>query len=158
MLTPADKNQTLATIHVAATVFDVPNVDDVVGFTQFNLGLTLTWIDARLSYVNLVQNTFLNRLSTSEMQLIWNPILRYLNKAPNHRELEEVVVPTISIIANSSYMSPTSELYTYYVFPGISNILQWTEQIRCIVISYFKRAPSILYLSSSLVTTANFLY
>jgi hypothetical protein len=120
----------MANIYVAATVYDIPNIDDIGGVAQVNLGLFLTWNDARLNFLNLVAKTDLNVLSNTEYASIWSPIVRFLNKAPNFKELEEVVSPTITIIANTSLLSPASEMYIANIFPGNNNTLYWSEQIR----------------------------
>ena len=56
----------MATVLIAATVIDIPNVDDVGGQMQVNLGLTVKWFDPRLNYLNLVPNVELNVLSSPE--------------------------------------------------------------------------------------------
>ena len=115
---------------MAATVHDLPSVDEVVGISQVILGLSLSWLDGRLNYINLVNNTDLNVLSPTEFASIWAPVLQFFNKAPNFKELEEVVSPTISVIANVSSPSPLSLFYSTNVFSGTSNTLVWREQIR----------------------------
>jgi Neurotransmitter-gated ion-channel ligand binding domain len=130
LLPSGNSSQSLAVIRIGVTVYDVPNVDDVAGLTQVNLGLQAGWIDPRLNFLNLESNLELNVLSGTEYASIWAPTLRFQNKAPNFRELEEVKSPTITIIANVSALSPLSDMYTANVFPGSMNLLLWREQIR----------------------------
>ena len=120
----------MATVLIAATVIDIPNVDDVGGQMQVNLGLTVKWFDPRLNYLNLVPNVELNVLSSPEYASIWAPHVRFQNKAPNFKDLEEVKSPTVAVVANMSALSPPSDLYTANVYPGAANPLLWREQIR----------------------------
>jgi len=122
----------LALVYVAATIYDITNVDEVVGFTEVNLGLSVFWIDARLNYFNLVSKTEQNVLSITEPVSIWAPVVKFKNKIPNFEEMEVVTSPTVSIIANmsSSSLSSSSSFYTTNVFPGSSNSLLWQKQIR----------------------------
>jgi hypothetical protein len=120
----------MAGIRVAATIYDIPNVDDVGGLAQINLGLQARWLDPRINFLNLESNLELNVLSSTEYASIWVPLIRFQNKAPNFRDLEEVKSPTITVVANVSALSPASDVYTANVFPGSQNILVWREQIR----------------------------
>ena len=119
----------LATLIVSFTLLDLPSVDDIGGTVQLKLATNLQWFDARLSYVNLIDNFELNGLSQAEFESIWSPDVFFQNKEPNFRDLEEIIPPAITVIANSSTLSPLSELYTGNIFSGKFNTLMWRSTI-----------------------------
>jgi hypothetical protein len=61
---------------------------------------------------------------------------------PNFDELEVVVPATVTVIANTSALSPLSDLYAANVFPGYNNTLLWRQQTR--YIPQYKIIPQIV--------------
>lgn len=120
----------VVTVTVSFTVLDVCNVDDVGGLIQLNIAPSLQWYDPRLNFVNLVDNIEMNALRRDEMASIWYPAVFFQNKEPNFRELEEIISPSVTMIANSSTISPMSELYTASIAGGSENPLVWRSQIK----------------------------
>jgi Neurotransmitter-gated ion-channel ligand binding domain len=125
----ADNVGDLAPLTVSFTLLDIPSVDDIGGTVQLKLATNLQWADHRLSYANLVDNFELNGLSQAEFDSIWSPSVFFPNKEPNFHELEEIISPAITIIANSSRIAPLSELNTGMIFDGRYNTLMWRSQI-----------------------------
>jgi hypothetical protein len=125
----ADNDGDMVPLTVSFTLLDIPSVDDIGGTIQLNLATNLQWKDARLSYLNLVDNFELNGLTQAEYDSIWTPSVFFQNKEPNFHELEEIIPPAITMIANSSRIAPLSELNTALIFDGRYNTLMWRSQI-----------------------------
>ena len=66
-------------VNVSISLLKVFDINEERGAIDLQFEITLDWIDKRITYNNLKNDTYLNSLKGEEMQKIWLPLVIYDN-------------------------------------------------------------------------------
>ena len=65
-------------VNISIDIMKILDIDEVEGVFEVSFQLHSTWVDERLIYTNLKNNSNLNSLTENEKQSIWTPDIVFL--------------------------------------------------------------------------------
>ena len=126
-----DQSHLKSTVVVGMSILDILDID-ISGTVRLKLNVILEWIDPRLDYLNLKNQSSLNVLNSNESGSIWKPDIVYVNKEPSDYYVN--VEPEISVVNNilvkPQILDWNPDMITEYLYSGETNPLQWSAIIR----------------------------
>ena len=122
-----------STVVVGMSILDILDID-ISGTMRLKLNVILEWVDPRLDFLNLKDQSSLNVLNSNESGSIWKPDIVYINKEPSPSDYYVNAEPVISVVRNISaepkILDWNPYMITEYLYSGETNPLQWRALIR----------------------------
>ncbi|XP_023338843.1 uncharacterized protein LOC111709412 [Eurytemora carolleeae] len=111
------------TVSVSVNVFEILKVDEVGGIFETQHEIQLSWRDSRLSFYNLKQESFMNKLVSQEKNSIWVPSVTFLNTASQDFTLNDI--SSYVKVLRKSNLTQVSDISheNAYIYDGDSNPL-----------------------------------
>ena len=122
---PEDESKGQLEVNVSMELLQILQVNDVNFKLRLQLGLTMEWVDRRLTFAHLKENDNLNIFKEIESQLMWTPELHFANTV----EKESTVLDerTLFKVARCSECSPRysskTRLHNAHFFNGRDSTL-----------------------------------
>ena len=60
-------------------IWTVLSISEVEELFSVKFKLTMTWVDSRLTFLNLKEDTSMNKVSPLEAEKIWYPVVLFIN-------------------------------------------------------------------------------
>ena len=122
---PVNKSDKIVIV-TSADIMSILDIDEIASIFQVQFFLHLTWLDSRLKFYNLKNDTGLNALSPMEMQQLWIPVLMFENT--EDKPLTRVDEKTsITIQKQGSFsLSKLEDVENQQSFEGSENSISMT--------------------------------
>ena len=85
-LTPSPDSRENLNIDITVTILDILKIDEVEGDFVIQLATKREWFDNRLTYEDLKNDRYLDKLSNKEQNSIWSPYLIFDNMADHDKK------------------------------------------------------------------------
>ena len=116
-----------AAVNVSLYIRDILEISEVQSLLGVSFSLILGWFDPRITFTNLNPDQDFNKLTETEKQMIWKPIVEFSNT-----ENVETTVTDENVVSNivrMGNMTESEESLTYntYYFLGKENLIQFNR-------------------------------
>ena len=114
-------------VNISIDIMKILDIDEVEGVFEVSFQLHSTWVDERLIYTNLKNNSNLNSLTENEKQAIWTPDIVFSNtKIQDSVIVDKRVIASISRFGNSEDGGMEEAIKTFY-FHGADNPITFSR-------------------------------
>ena len=124
---PTNENVAKADVKLTVNIKAIEKIDEIDAIFRVQFWLQMSWMDKRLTFINLKEDQTSNALTESEKRQIWIPVLTF----PNTRRLDSTVLnekTQIQISRKGAFVkSPLSEAENMQKFSGGNNPLIMTQ-------------------------------
>ena len=121
-------NRTKHNVFVTIDIFNIVEINEKEGFFRCKISMTRKWIDQKVTFLNIQNETELNAINPEDRSLLWKPwtIAENIEDRGKYAETDELQVWTV--VPNSNYIFTRAEnsfLHNTYFFDGASNMISY---------------------------------
>ena len=114
-------------INISVDILKILEIDEVAEMFKVSFELHTTWLDPRLTYVNLKENTDLNTLTEQEKLDVWSPNIVFGNTESQRKVvIDRDVIAKIKRMGNFEASSRSEAIKSYY-FKGGENPITFSR-------------------------------
>ena len=114
-------------IDISVDILKILKIDEVAGIFKVSFELHSSWLDPRLTYVNLKNNTDLNTLTEKEKIEVWSPNIVFANTESQRKVvIDRDVIAKIERLGSFEASSRSEAIRSYY-FNGEVNPLTFSR-------------------------------
>ena len=131
-LAPSSEGSPRVQVNFSLTVMNILKIDEVNGVFSAKINLIKEWFDNRLVFQNLKLNHDMNKISKSEQDILWVPLIIFENIASKDSFQETDKFKRFTIIPNSDFrfkIDETSNMETS-LFKGSENKIRQTWEFK----------------------------
>ena len=125
---PPLDNRTKLDIFFAIDIWDIVEINEKEGFFRCKISVTRKWIDQKVTFQNIQNETELNTINPEDRSLLWKPWTIFDNIEDRGKYALTDDVQAWKIIPNSNYSFAHAEksfLHNTYFFEGASNMISY---------------------------------
>ena len=119
-------NDTKHNVFLAINVWDIVEINEKDGFVRCTILLTRKWIDQKVTFQNLQNETEHNPINPEDRGLLWKPWTVFNNIEDRSKYAPTDAEPVWRVIPNSNYSfvhAGKEFLHNTYLFDGASNMI-----------------------------------
>ena len=114
-------------INVTIDILKILDINEVEGTFEVSFELHSSWVDDRLTYANLKQDSDLNTLTEQEKEDLWTPNIVFSNtKSQNSVIKDAKVIAKINRVGSAQPGGPEEAIKTFY-FKGLDNPITFSR-------------------------------
>lgn len=121
---PPQGDLTLTPINASVEILSILSIDEVDSYITIQFQLNLEWIDSRLTFQNLKEDSFLNTLNSMDKTKIWIPEVLFFNTEEKEESINDeksyITVARLGDFQESSY----ELLQNTHIYQGSENVLK----------------------------------
>ncbi|TRY70496.1 hypothetical protein TCAL_02367 [Tigriopus californicus] len=121
---PPQGDLTLTPINASVEILSILSIDEVDSYITLQFQLNLEWIDSRLTFQNLKEDSFLNTLNSMDKKKIWIPEVLFFNTEEKEESINDeksyITVARLGHFQESSY----ELLQNTHIYKGSENVLK----------------------------------
>ncbi|XP_076058520.1 uncharacterized protein LOC143035535 [Oratosquilla oratoria] len=107
---------------------DTINIDTSTMLTSVSYNLKMSWFDNRLTYNNLKSLTRLNTLASDQVDMLWRPVIGFINTDEiQHTHVDQDAV-TVVIRDDTNFKRDFSNSYEVEIYSGDTNHVSTTRK------------------------------
>ena len=128
-------------VSISINLLQVVDIKEEENSIDFQFGITLEWVDSRLTYLNLKKSSFLNALQSQLLEQVWLPLVIYDNTYQKETtRLGEYGngewITSVTVVRKGNFTrSGLEEVDEAEIFKGRENLLQmnqtYTHEFQC---------------------------